>query len=88
MTSSARAPDARRLAHCGQRQRCNRAAVEELCRDRGATGRNLKDKIADLTDRGIPADVVRDLDEARTLGDWSLHLPGPAAGYRPHCADR
>ncbi|MFJ4828754.1 DUF4145 domain-containing protein [Streptomyces sp. NPDC088747] len=50
-----------------------RAAVEELCKDRGATGRNLKDKIADLSSRGVPADVVRDLDEARTLGNWSLH---------------
>ncbi len=50
-----------------------RAAVEELCKDRGATGRNLKEKIADLTSKGVPADVVRDLDEARTLGNWSLH---------------
>jgi hypothetical protein len=29
-----------------------RAAVEELCKDRGATGRNLKEKIADLTNKG------------------------------------
>lgn len=50
-----------------------RAAVEELCKDRGAAGRNLKEKIADLTNKGVPADVVRDLDEARTLGNWSLH---------------
>ncbi|MFG3309666.1 DUF4145 domain-containing protein [Streptomyces wuyuanensis] len=50
-----------------------RAAVEELCKDRGATGRNLKEKIADLTNKGVPDDVVRDLDEARTLGNWSLH---------------
>ncbi|MFD8079335.1 DUF4145 domain-containing protein [Streptomyces sp. NPDC059718] len=50
-----------------------RAAVEGLCKDRGATGRNLKEKIADLINKGVPADVVRDLDEARTLGNWSLH---------------
>ncbi|MER6112660.1 DUF4145 domain-containing protein [Streptomyces hirsutus] len=50
-----------------------RAAVEELCKDRGATGPNLKQKIADLSSKGVPADVVRDLDEARTLGNWSLH---------------
>ncbi|MFF5393441.1 DUF4145 domain-containing protein [Streptomyces sp. NPDC013012] len=50
-----------------------RAAVEELCKERGATGRNLKDKIADLAHKGVPAEVVRDLDEARTLGNWSLH---------------
>jgi hypothetical protein len=49
-----------------------RAAVEKLCKDRGATGRNFKEKIADLTNRGVPGDVVRDLDEARTLGNWSL----------------
>ncbi|WP_431994875.1 hypothetical protein [Streptomyces griseoflavus] len=34
------------------------AAVEELCKDRGATGRNFKEKIADLTNRGVPADVA------------------------------
>ncbi|MFJ8614133.1 DUF4145 domain-containing protein [Streptomyces sp. NPDC093675] len=50
-----------------------RATVEEICRDRNATGRNLKDKIADLATKGVPPDVVRDLDEARTLGNWSLH---------------
>ncbi|MGW7071873.1 DUF4145 domain-containing protein [Streptomyces sp. NPDC054855] len=50
-----------------------RAAVEEICRDREVTGRNLKEKIADLTNKGVPDDVVRDLDEARTLGNWSLH---------------
>lgn len=50
-----------------------RAAVEELCKDREATERNLKKKIADLTNKGVPADVVRDLDEARTPGNWSLH---------------
>ncbi|MGV9319733.1 DUF4145 domain-containing protein [Streptomyces sp. NPDC003660] len=50
-----------------------RAAVEEICKDRGATGGNLKAKIADLVSRGVSAEVVRDLDEARTLGNWSLH---------------
>ncbi|MFD6114029.1 DUF4145 domain-containing protein [Streptomyces yangpuensis] len=50
-----------------------RAAVEELCADRGANGRNLIAKIADLVNRGVPAEVVRDLDEARLLGNWSLH---------------
>jgi hypothetical protein len=72
-TSSAKAPNARKPARCGQQQRCTRAAVEKLCKDRGATGRNFKEKIADLTNRGVPGDVVRDLDEARTLGNWSLH---------------
>lgn len=50
-----------------------RAAVEEICKDRCAAGSNLKGKIADLVNRGVSAEVVRDLDEARSLGNWSLH---------------
>ncbi|MFI9587833.1 DUF4145 domain-containing protein [Streptomyces sp. NPDC052236] len=50
-----------------------RAAVEVICKDRGATGKNLKEKIADLANNGATAEVVRDLDEARLLGNWSLH---------------
>ncbi len=50
-----------------------RAAVEEICKDRGAAGGNLRGKITDLVNRGVSAEVVRDLDEARTLGNWSLH---------------
>lgn len=50
-----------------------RATVEEICKDRGAAGSNLKAKIADLVNRGVSSEVVRDLDEARTLGNWSLH---------------
>ncbi|MDJ0386296.1 DUF4145 domain-containing protein [Streptomyces sp. G-G2] len=50
-----------------------RAAVEEICTDRGAEGKNLIAMIADLVNQGVPAEVVRDLDEARLLGNWSLH---------------
>ncbi|MFJ2061376.1 DUF4145 domain-containing protein [Streptomyces sp. NPDC087908] len=50
-----------------------RAAVEELCADRGAEGNNLIAKIADLVNRGVPAELARDLDEARMLGNWSPH---------------
>ncbi|MFI0224065.1 DUF4145 domain-containing protein [Streptomyces lydicus] len=50
-----------------------RAAVEELCEERGAQGRNLAEMIKDLGQRGVAAELVRDLDEARTLGNWSIH---------------
>ncbi|MFB6695781.1 DUF4145 domain-containing protein [Streptomyces virginiae] len=50
-----------------------RAAVEELCRDRGAAGKALYDKIEDLVNRGVTREVVDDLHEARSLGNWSLH---------------
>lgn len=50
-----------------------RAAVEELCKERGATGRWLADKIEDLTNRGLSREVVDDLHQARTLGNWTMH---------------
>ncbi|MGW5132358.1 DUF4145 domain-containing protein [Streptomyces sp. NPDC004135] len=50
-----------------------RATVEELCADKGATGPNLKAKIANLKDFGLASDLIDDLDEARLLGNWSLH---------------
>lgn len=50
-----------------------RAAVERLCDNRGAIGRNLKDRINDLANQGVPQEIVTDLHEARLLGNWSLH---------------
>ncbi|MGW0703340.1 DUF4145 domain-containing protein [Streptomyces sp. NPDC002867] len=50
-----------------------RAAVEELCADKQATGRNLVERIDDLASRGVPDEIVADLHEARLLGNWSLH---------------
>ncbi|MET9402093.1 DUF4145 domain-containing protein [Kitasatospora sp. NPDC002965] len=50
-----------------------RAAVEELCKDRGAEGPNLFKKIEDLVNRGVSREIVDDLHEARFLGNWSLH---------------
>ncbi|WP_240436938.1 DUF4145 domain-containing protein [Streptomyces sporangiiformans] len=50
-----------------------RAAVEEICVDKGAQGANLKKKIEDLKNRGVSDDLVGDLDEARFLGNWSIH---------------
>ncbi|MEU6332081.1 DUF4145 domain-containing protein [Streptomyces sp. NPDC047049] len=50
-----------------------RAAVEELCADKGAQGRDLAKKIEDLKNHGVADDLVTDLDEARFLGNWSIH---------------
>ncbi len=50
-----------------------RAAVEELCRDRGAAGGNLHQKVDALADLGVDDDIVEDLHEARLTGNWSLH---------------
>ncbi|GAB2454338.1 DUF4145 domain-containing protein [Streptomyces incanus] len=59
---------AMRLAGAGYR-----AAVEEICKDKGASGRTLYDKITDLESRGLPADVIDALHEARMVGNDSLH---------------
>ncbi|MFD5907008.1 DUF4145 domain-containing protein [Streptomyces microflavus] len=50
-----------------------RAAVEELCADKQAAGGKLFEKIEGLTSRGVSPEIVADLHEARTLGNWSLH---------------
>jgi hypothetical protein len=50
-----------------------RATVEEICADKGAQGRDLKQKITDLEQRGVSPDLVKELDEARFLGNWSIH---------------
>jgi hypothetical protein len=46
-----------------------RAAVEELCTDKQATGRNLLEKIDNLASQGVSAEIVADLHEARLLGN-------------------
>ncbi|MFJ9668720.1 DUF4145 domain-containing protein [Streptomyces sp. NPDC101219] len=50
-----------------------RAAVEELCRDKQAAGNKLFDRIDGLSAQGVPPEIVADLHEARSLGNWSLH---------------
>jgi hypothetical protein len=49
-----------------------RAAVEELCKERGATKKTLYDKIEELRGQ-LDVDLVRDLHEARMLGNDSVH---------------
>ncbi len=50
-----------------------RAAVEKLCDDQGAEGRDLYHRILDLLNRGVDKDLVDDLHEGRLLGNWSIH---------------
>lgn len=50
-----------------------RASVEELCVDFGATGKDLKTRINNLTTKDIDKTIIDDLHEARILGNWSLH---------------
>jgi len=50
-----------------------RAAVEELVNERGAAGRNLYERIEDLKSKGLSAELVDDLHEARLLGNDSIH---------------
>ena len=49
-----------------------RAAVEELVKDQGGTGKDLYAKIASLSGK-LGEDLVRDLHEARLLGNDSIH---------------
>jgi hypothetical protein len=50
-----------------------RSAVEEICKDRSATGSNLYNKIESLVSQGLDQEVVNDLHEARMLGNDSIH---------------
>ncbi|MGW4048438.1 DUF4145 domain-containing protein [Streptomyces sp. NPDC004721] len=59
---------AARLAGVGYR-----SAVEELCKDQGATHHTLHGKIQELAARGLPADVITALDETRVVGNDSVH---------------
>ncbi|WP_232838863.1 DUF4145 domain-containing protein [Streptomyces geranii] len=67
---ASRAESARgfRLAGVGYR-----AVVEEICKDQGATAYNLLGKIKELADRGLPQDVVDSMNEARVVGNDSVH---------------
>ncbi|MFJ7272813.1 DUF4145 domain-containing protein [Streptomyces sp. NPDC099050] len=56
-----------RLAGAGYR-----AVVEEICKDQGAVGRTLYDKITDLGSKLSPS-LANALHEARMVGNDSLH---------------
>lgn len=52
-----------------------RKTLEELCRDRGATGPNLKDRIKQLGTKVIlPQELLDSLDDLRLLGNDAAHI--------------
>ena len=52
-----------------------RKALEELCRDREASGRNLKQRIKALGESAIiPAELFNGLDDLRLLGNDAAHV--------------
>src|ERR1700722_18059285 len=52
-----------------------RKALEELCRERGAQGKNLKERIRDLgTKIVLPKDLLDGLDDLRLIGNDAAHI--------------
>lgn len=52
-----------------------RRTLEEICEDRGATGKNLKDRIADLKSKVLlPQELLDAMDEMRLLGNDAAHI--------------
>ena len=52
-----------------------RRTIEEVCKDKGATGKNLKERIASLgTVMTLPAALLAAMDELRLLGNDAAHV--------------
>lgn len=52
-----------------------RKTLEELCRERGATGDNLKKRIEDLGSKVVlPKELLEGLDDLRLLGNDAAHI--------------
>jgi hypothetical protein len=52
-----------------------RKTLEELCRERGAQGGNLKDRIKDLGSKVVlPQELLDGLDDLRLLGNDAAHI--------------
>jgi hypothetical protein len=64
----AEAVGAFRLAGVGYR-----SVVEEICKERGAAGKNLHAMIGDLARLNVPQSVIDGFHEARMLGNDSVH---------------
>lgn len=64
----AEAAGAFRLAGVGYR-----SAVEQIVKDRGATGKNLYDRISNLTSLGVAPETVDAFHEARVVGNDAVH---------------
>lgn len=50
-----------------------RSVVEEICKERGANGKNLHAMISDLARLNVPQAVIDGFHEARLLGNDSVH---------------
>jgi hypothetical protein len=50
-----------------------RSVVEEICKERGAQGKNLHAMIGDLARLNVPQSVIDGFHEARMLGNDSVH---------------
>lgn len=52
-----------------------RKTLEEICFDRGATGKNLKDRLKDLGSKIlIPKELIDGMDDLRLLGNDAAHI--------------
>jgi hypothetical protein len=52
-----------------------RKALEELCRERGATGGNLRDRLRNLATKIVlPQELLDGLDDLRLLGNDAAHI--------------
>jgi Domain of unknown function (DUF4145) len=52
-----------------------RKTLEELCRDRGAKGENLKEKLQDLGSKVVlPKELLDGMDDLRLLGNDAAHI--------------
>ena len=56
-----------------------RKTLEELCRDRGATGGNLKERLTSLRSKVVlPQELLDGLDDLRLLGNDAAHIESQA----------
>lgn len=56
-----------------------RRVLEEVCKDKGATGGNLKDRLSKLsTSIIIPSELLAAADELRILGNDAAHVEAQA----------
>ncbi len=56
-----------------------RKALEELCRERGATGATLRDRIRSLSSKAVlPQELLAGLDDLRLLGNDAAHVDSQA----------
>jgi hypothetical protein len=52
-----------------------RRTLEEICEDKGATGKNLKERIKDLESKIVlPQELLEAMDELRLLGNDAAHI--------------